>query len=433
MGRLYLKKSKRKVVLAGMILPENEADFEEIMQECIDLCEACHMEVVSTMTQRLDHPDPRSGFQSGKLAELKVLSEELEVQAIVFVNNLSITVAKRIQEECGLVVMDRTSLILEIFALRARTKKAQLQVELARLQYDLPRLTLDVEKESHLRGGGYRNRGAGEMRSTRIRSLYKKRMKDLEKQLASMEQEESYAQKRRNKSKLAKAALVGYTNAGKSSLMNEMLVYNNRSDANVFEKDMLFATLDTSIRHMSFEKYEFLLYDTVGFVSDLPQSLLDAFYSTLDAARQADLLIHVIDISNKDWEKKALITEETLKQIGAGDIPVVRVFNKADLLEKEPAFPGLYTSCFKHTGIEELLDEITKRLYPIEETMTVMLPYDKMSMIEENCKTLSIEILENTQEGIKLQVSGEIQRMIPFLKYEMKEDEYGNKDSLGKV
>lgn len=413
-------KSKRPIILAGMILPENKEEFDDIFDECKELCRACMMEPVGTITQNLEHPDTRYGFGKGKFEELVELVKETKAESVVFANNISITVAKRIQEETEVTVLDRTSLILTIFGLRAKTKKASLQVQLARMQYDLPRLTLDMEKESHLRGGGYRNRGAGEMRSAQIKSIYKKRIKDVKQQLSDLDDAQQLAQIRRNKSSLGQVALVGYTNAGKSSLMNAMLAYNKVEDRSVFEKDMLFATLDTSVRNMKYKNYEFLLYDTVGFVSDLPKTLLDAFYSTLDAARNADVLLHVIDVSNPDWQKKAMATEDTLRKINAQDIPVIRVFNKCDLVDGE--VDGIATSCKNMTGIENLLKEITNTLYPREETMTCLLPYAKMALIEENRSVLDMEEVEMNEQGIVLCIRGEKTRMIPFQSYKIKED-----------
>lgn len=410
----------RRAVLCGMILPENEADFEEIYAECKELCHACFIHVEAEMTQKMDHVDPRSGFRSGKINELRNLVNQLDADVIVFANNLSITVAKRIQEATGVTVIDRTSLILEIFSLRAKTKQAMIQVEMARLQYDLPRLTLDVEKESHSRGGGFKNRGAGEMRSSLVQRKYKARIKYLKKELEDIQKNAEIAEVRRNKSSLAKAALVGYTNAGKSSTMNAMLALNNRDEATVFEKDMLFATLDTSVRHMTYGQKEFLLYDTVGFVSDLPKPLIEAFKSTLDAARNADLLIHVVDASNPNWQEKALITEETLKEIGAGDIPIIRVFNKIDLIEEDEDMPmGICISCKENLGVEDLVQTCVEHLYPVEKSMQCLVPYSEMGLLQKNRKVLNIKVLDNLDDGQHVILSGEKERLKAFEMYKI--------------
>ncbi len=407
--------SDRRAVLVGLVLPENELVFDEVFAECEELCRACLIEVDAKLTQKIDRYDPKYGMRSGKLQELKSLVEQFDVDVVVFANNLSITVAKRVHEVLGVTVIDRTSLILEIFSMRAKTKQAMIQVEMARLQYDLPRLTLDVEKESHSRGGGFKNRGAGEMRSSLIQRKYKERIKYLKKELELIQKNGEIAEHRRNKSLLAKAALVGYTNVGKSSLMNAMLGLNHREDATVFEKDMLFATLDTSVRNLKYGSKEFLLYDTVGFVSDLPQPLIDAFKSTLDAAIHADLLIHVVDASNPNWQEKAMVTEETLKEIGAGDIPMIRVFNKIDLIEEDAHMPlGICISCKEKIGIEELVESCLEMLYPIEKSMECLVPYSEMALLQKNRKVMDVEIVEYLEDGQRVRLAGEKERLKAF-------------------
>ena len=220
--------------------------------------------------------------------------------------------AERISAVAGCNVIDRTALILDIFSSRARSRQAKLQTEMARLQYDLPRLLNSDNDRERERGGGVTNRGSGEMRSAIVARKYQKRIQDLKKELKKIESQRQMDERRRSKTLLRRVALVGYTNAGKSSFMNCLIQNTEASGNEVFEKDMLFATLDTSVRKIVYDKKTFFLYDTVGFVSDLPHTLVEAFKSTLDAARDADLLVEIVDVSDDDYETKMEVTENTL-------------------------------------------------------------------------------------------------------------------------
>ena len=250
--------------------------------------------------------------------DLSIDLEKMDVDLVVFYNSLSVQMAERISAVVGCNVIDRTALILDIFSSRARSRQAKLQTEMARLQYDLPRLLNSDNDRERERGGGVTNRGSGEMRSAIVARKYQKRIQDLKQELKKIESQRQMDERRRSKTLLRRVALVGYTNAGKSSFMN-CLIQNTEASGNaVFEKDMLFATLDTSVRKIVYDKKTFFLYDTVGFVSDLPHTLVEAFKSTLDAARDADLLVEIVDVSDDDYETKMEVTENTLREIGAG-------------------------------------------------------------------------------------------------------------------
>ncbi len=408
----------RKVILAGVQLKSEKVEFDSVFQECKELCRACNMEVVGEIVQSSHSFDPRSAFRSGKVEELVTMCHELQAECVVFANQLTVAAGERLSRATGVEVLDRTALILDIFSSRARTRQARIQVETARLQYALPRIAFQDESQDHARGGSFHSRGSGEMRSAEIARKYRGRIKELKNQLKEIEKSGEVAERRRGKSTLGRVAFVGYTNAGKSSLMNATLQYTNRNSDHVFEKDMLFATLDTSVRNLKYKNQEFLLYDTVGFVSNLPQELIDAFHSTLAAARNADLLIHVIDASDPLWEKKAEITLSTLVQIGAQDVPVLRVYNKMDLVTDPKQFMGICTSTLEGTGIEELMNQIITHLYPREHSVTCLIPYDKMALVEEGRKTLHIEILEDNEFGQRILIQGEEVRMKPFKMYE---------------
>lgn len=396
----------KKAVLAGIRLSENEQEFNAAMEETAALCDACGIEVVSAITQSSRSIDKNTGFRSGKLNELCAAAKELDVDLIVFHNPLSIIIAQRIAAKAGINVIDRTALILDIFADRARSTQAKLQVEMARLQYDLPRvLNSETDASGHERGGSAYNRGAGEMRSRLVARQYGKRISQLKKELEKIKKQKYQDERRRTRTMMRRAALFGYTNAGKSSLMNAMIDASSGQGKQVFEKDMLFATLDTSVRMIPWASKAFLLYDTVGFVSNLPHTLIDAFQATLDAARDADLLIHVIDCSDPEWQRKAEISEDTLKQIHADHIPVLRVFTKSDLCKNKEDFP-LCVSALTKEGMKEFMDRVIDELYPEESAVRVLIPYDKMALADQYRAVLTIKEIDHTEEGMICDLKG---------------------------
>ena len=409
----------RPAVLAGICLKKDKDRFAARMEECVSLCEACGIEVKTIVTQQSVSADPRTAFRQGKLQELALTVSETGADAIVFAQELPIAVMNRIQEACGAEVIDRTALILDIFSHRAKSRQAKLQVELARLSYALPSTAIDTETEEHARGGSFRSRGAGERRTAEIARTYRKRISVLKKELSEIDKDYQAAERRRSKSELGRAALIGYTNAGKSSLLNAILQANQKEQRQVYAEDMLFATLDSSVRNISHNGLQFLLYDTVGFVSDLPHTLIDAFNSTLDSARNADLLIHVVDLSDPMMEEKMLVTLETLKTIHADAIPRLTVFTKADKVAKNDRPSAFAVSSVTKEGIEALLDEICERLYPREKVMRCLLPYEKTGLIHDLCRVMHIDRLEEGEDGILIRAEGPKVRMRPLKQYEV--------------
>lgn len=394
-----------KAVLVAIKLSDNKY-FKETLDECLSLCDAANIEIINTVTQSSNSLDPNTALRKGKLDELKVLLEELDCDQVVFYNNLKTKVVSNIKDYLEADVMDRTSLILNIFSSRAKSKEAQIQTEIARLKYDMPQLLKDNMDFDKQRGGTVNNRGAGETRSVIIRRQMESRIQDLKEELKKLESRKDIEYQKRNKSDIKKVALVGYTNAGKSSLMNNLLRRNERSDKSVYEKDQLFATLDTSVRNIKYKKHEFLLFDTVGFVSDLPHDLIEAFKSTLKAANNADLLIHVIDGSNPNNKYHEITTLDTLKQIEADKIPMINVYNKCDLIDSSNNLNGLLISCKESIGIEELLDKIDLMLYPKEETKEVLIPYNKLSVLSDYKNSIETKLIENTETGSLYQITG---------------------------
>lgn len=403
------------VILAGICLPENRSSFAYSMEECIQLISACGMETVDTVTQQSQSKDPRTAFRKGKLEELRESVVMHEADGVVFFNSISIDTADRISAAVGVEVIDRTALILQIFSMRARSSQAKLQTKLARLSYDLPRVLRRNEESSQHARGSYRNRGAGEMRSDIIERKYRGRMAVLRNELKKIAVQRTQDENRRAKTLLKRVALIGYTNAGKSSLMNALIQMTNGKGSEIFAEDMLFATLDTSVRKIEYENMAYYLYDTVGFVSDLPHSLVEAFQSTLDAAKDADLLLQVIDVSDERYEEKITVTEETLKAIGADHIPILRVYNKCDLINGE--VHGLRVSCVTHEGLKELQQEILKRIYPDEEQGEYVIPYQRMDLLHKYRPVMKVKNEQYTDDGIQCDISGEKKYLTLFQIY----------------
>jgi len=393
-----------KAILVAVKLKDNK-NFEETLHECLNLCHACDIHIVKTITQASNYLDPNTAIRKGKLEELK---EELianDIHQVVFYNNLSTNVVSNIKDYLGEEVMDRTSLILHIFSLRAKSKEAQIQTEIARLKYDMPQLLKNNMDEDRMRGGTFNNRGAGENRSAIIRRMMESRINELKVELKKLEARKDIEYQKRNKSDLKKVALVGYTNAGKSSLMNNLLEKNGKEDKTVLEKNQLFATLDTSVRKITYKKFEFLLFDTVGFVSDLPHELIEAFKSTLKAASYADLLIHVIDASNPNYLLQQETTLDTLRQIRADSIKMINVYNKCDLLEEKKLDDCLYVSCKDNTGIDKLLDIIVENLNPQEEKRELLIPYSKFAILEKYKSKANFMLISHEENGAKYAIS----------------------------
>ena len=362
---------REQALLLGVKLRDGE-DFERSMEELWNLAEACGMQVTGQITQNMERPHSALYMGKGKLSEVKEFLEQHPVDVVIFDRQLSPSQLRNLEQLLDCAILDRTSLILEIFAVRARTREARLQVESARLQYILPRLT-GMHKALSRQGGGsgISNKGAGEKKLELDRRRIEKRMSELRRELEQVSKEREIQRNRRQGSGIPRVALVGYTNAGKSTLMNSMLdKYSRDPSKRVMEKNMLFATLDTTVRriHIGPQK-EFLLSDTVGFIHQLPTGLIKAFRSTLEEAREADLLLHVLDYSDEACRQQREVTEETLKELGAGDIPVIYVYNKSDLRIQEDGskmtFPRtqenlIYLSAKTGEGIQELVDMIWK-------------------------------------------------------------------------
>ncbi|MGX4645434.1 GTPase HflX [Holzapfeliella sp. JNUCC 80] len=393
---------KTKVVVAGV--DAQKFNFDYAISELKELVFANNMTVVSTITQKLDNPVAGTYFGKGKLEELKQLCEHKDVQTVVLNDELTPTQIRNIEKITELKVIDRTELILEIFAQRAKTKQATLQVNLARLQYALPRLHPSENTLDQQRGGsGFANRGAGETKLEINRRTIQKEITRIKRQLEEIEQTTLTQRKERQKSDLPKVALVGYTNAGKSSTMNALIkaFTKNQEDKAVFEKDMLFATLDTSVRHIRLPHHrEFILSDTVGFVSRLPHNLVEAFKATLLEAKEADLIVQVVDYSDPNYREMMATTAEVLKEIGADKIPMILAFNKAD--KTDTPYPQINSDEIIYSAIEkpsilQFSEFIQKQIFKDYETVDLIIPATDgktLSYLQGKTEIISQEIKE---------------------------------------
>lgn len=317
-------------VLVGLITPQqDEARSSEYLDELAFLADTAGAETVKVFTQRVDYPNPRTYVGKGKLEEIRAFIEaDGRISMAIFDDDLSSKQTANIEKELGVKVLDRTTLILDIFARRAQTATAKTQVELAQYQYLLPRLT---RMWTHLerQRGGIGMRGPGETQIETDRRIILSRISLLKQQLKDIDKQK--AVQRKNRGKLTRVALVGYTNAGKSTLMNVL------SKSDVFAENKLFATLDTTVRKVVIDNLPFLLTDTVGFIRKLPTHLVNSFKSTLDEVREADILVHVVDISHPNFEEQIEVVDRTLREVcGSSDKPMLLVFNKIDAFTYVP-------------------------------------------------------------------------------------------------
>ncbi|MGF9769797.1 GTPase HflX [Bacillus albus] len=399
----------QRAVLVGVNLG-NEDDFAYSMEELTNLAEACDVEVIGQVTQNLQRVNPSHYIGKGKIEEVAAYINEVDANMVIFNDELSPSQIRNLEADLDCKVIDRTILILDIFAQRAKTKEAQLQVEVAHLQYMMPRLIGLRESLGRQSGGvGTKNKGVGEKKLELDRRKIEEQISVLNKDLEALVAQRQTQRKQRKKNEIPVVALVGYTNAGKSTTMNAMLeIYNGTEEKQVFEKDMLFATLETSVRNIDLpDKKSFLLTDTVGFVSKLPHHLVKAFRSTLEEVAEADLLIHVVDYANPNYEQLIDITNETLKKIGVENIPTIYAYNKSDMVDVEiPKVQEdrVYLSAKKHVGIEELVEMIRSHIYKEYTKCEMLIPYDQGQVVSYFNTHAHVLSTSYENEGTKLEV-----------------------------
>lgn len=432
-----------RVLLVGVNLNDGE-DYLASLEELSALAEACDMEVAATVEQTLEQVHKAFYIGTGKVEEVKELAIECDADVIIFDNSLSPMQIRNLQEKLEKPILDRSTLILDIFARRARSREAKLQVEVARLQYMLPRLVGLHAALSRQGGasGSMSNRGAGEKKLELDRRVLEKRLSQLRRELKEVGQERETQRKQRMKTGMPRVALVGYTNAGKSTLLNAMLDLYGADEVDVMEKkvlekDMLFATLDTTVRKIApTDHHAFLLSDTVGFIHKLPHNLVEAFQSTLEEAREADILLQVIDYSDEHYREQIAVTNQTLQKLGADGVPMLYVYNKADLVRPEElpglagiehdqllnSLPvvsqdGIYMSAKKQIGMEELIELIEKKLSGDYRECVMLIPYTDgraVSYLNEHGVVHDTQYLE---EGVQLRLQCRREDYLYYQKY----------------
>ncbi|MGO2980917.1 MAG: GTPase HflX [Leuconostoc mesenteroides] len=390
-----MQENPRKVFLVGLTTNQGNLDYE--LEELANLAKASNLEPVETFTQKLERPSPSTYFGKGKVEELGEAVKTYDVDMIVVNDELTPSQIRNLEKTTDATVVDRTGLILEIFAQRAQTKVAKLQVQLARLQYQLPRLrtsmSISLDQQTGTGGAGFTSRGSGETKLEQSRQRITSQMVHVRQELADLDKSENTRSMQRHANNLPNVALVGYTNAGKSTLMNRLLMRfgvgaDNDDSKQVFEKDMLFATLNTTVRQLTLpDKRQFLLSDTVGFVSKLPHNLVAAFKSTLQEAANADLILHVVDVSDEHYKAMMETTEKTLTEIGVTGKPVITVYNKADRTDLHyPDISGdnvITLSALDTNSQDALIDLIVKHIFNDSEVVTLHIPFDKGNVVAQ--------------------------------------------------
>ncbi|WP_424580159.1 GTPase HflX [Apilactobacillus kunkeei] len=406
---MHLDTEQQTAVIIGLNL-DNE-QFEYSMTELAALAEANNLEVVARLVQKLDHPDKATYFGKGKVEELKMTVLDKDADMVIVNDELSPSQIRNLEKQTETKIIDRTGLILEIFANRARTHEAKLQVQLAKLQYQLPRLHTSasqrLDQQTGSGGGGFTNRGSGESQLELNRRVIEKDISHIKQELKDIQKSDLTQRKQRDGKNIPTVALVGYTNAGKSTIMNQLVNrYGENQEKQVMVKNMLFATLDTSVRKLIFDDNKtMLLSDTVGFVSKLPHQLVKAFRSTLAEAANADLLVQVVDEADENKELMMKTTEQTLKEIGVENIPMITVFNKADILDEprpQRAGDNLIMAALEEDSIDELVQIIRENSYKDYVTEEFLIPFDKGDIVNYLNTKANVLSTEYVAEGTKV-------------------------------
>ncbi|WP_399326480.1 GTPase HflX [Tissierella sp.] len=407
-------KGMERVLIIGVELDTDTIDIENSLDELEELVKAAGGMVISRVIQKKESINPAYFIGKGKAEEIKNYCEELDITTVVFNDELSGAQLRNLEKIIDKKIVDRTNLILDIFANRANSKEGKLQVKLAQLKYRLPRL-IGFRDYLSRTGGGIGTRGPGEQKLETDRRHILREVDNIEKQLKEVEQNRDVKRKKREDSNLPIVALVGYTNAGKSTLLNKIIELNDEYEESkqVFVKDMLFATLDTSLRRAKLHNGQaFLLTDTVGFVSKLPTKLIEAFKGTLEEVKYADLLLHIVDASNKDLDIQIQTTYNILKDLDVLDKPILTVFNKMDKVDIHNLFYDnryvdnkLFISAKNGENIERLLESIEDLLPQQYRMVTIKIPYQKQNIVNYFCDNYQVNNLEYLEDGTMLKLT----------------------------
>ena len=393
---------REQAILVG--IDTGDFDCESSLAELTELADTAGADVVGILTQKREAPDTATALGSGRLEELAQIAQAQQVDLIIFDCELTATQQRNLEDALPCRVVDRTLLILDIFAGRARSAEGRLQVELAQLQYLLPRLAGQGTALSRL-GGGIGTRGPGETKLESDKRHIRRRIGAIKRQLQEVEQQRILRRERRKKDDMATVAVVGYTNAGKSTLMNRL------TDAGVLAEDRLFATLDTTARALKLpDGRTVLLVDTVGLVRRLPHHLVDAFRSTLEEAALADVIVNLCDASNPEADEHLAVTRDLLQQLGCADRPILTVFNKCDRMSSPSDIDlgnkdALCISALTGEGLDELLKKIAAALPPDRRRVTLLLPFDKGALAGRCRREGAVESEEYVEDGLRMVVT----------------------------
>ena len=397
------KEVRDKVVLVGLnspVLKKEENADEDTMEELSALVETAGGETVGIVLQNRPSPDPRTFIGEGKVAEVQLYCENTGATMVIFDNDLSPSQMRVLTELLGVQVLDRCGLILDIFAQRAKTKEGRLQVELAQYQYLLPRLTgmwTHLERQAGTSGKGpIGSKGPGETQLETDRRHIRRKIDKLREDLEEVRRVRSTQRQRRQKNEIPVVAIVGYTNAGKSTLLNQL------TGARIPANNRLFDTLDTTSRLLTVsDTLDVVISDTVGFIRKLPHQLVEAFKATLEELEYADLLVHVVDVSNPGWQQQAQVVEDLIVELGASELPRITVYNKVDALPAGEILPRGEDCCAISArtgqGVEELLRQIDRRLDKGTRRVTLHLPYDQGGMLDMLYREAKVEQVDYSQ------------------------------------
>lgn len=405
-------------ILVGVVYNNQPYDINVSMKELEALAQACDISVAGSMLQSLDRVNVATYIGSGKVDELRMMVEATGANLVIFNEELTPSQIVNLEEGVQVEITDRTSLILEIFARRANTKEAKLQVEIATLRYMLPRL-IGISSGIYSQQGGSGFRGGGETKLELDRRRIKQQITALEQELKDVVKQRQTQRVAREKNNVRIVALVGYTNSGKSTIMNRFLQLTNKDEKQVFAKDMLFATLETSTRSIALpDNKMFLVTDTVGFVDQLPHHLVKAFRSTLEEVKEADLLLHIVDASSKDHETQIEVTNRVLQEIGVEGIPMVYVYNKIDKAHDVVSFkePYIKISARYDENLNDLMNVIKSQLFSDYRHCFMHIPYEEAGIYAYLKRHANILVTSEEEDGFHIEVE---LSAIDYATYEM--------------